>query len=463
MLQPIIIAGGTGSRLWPISRETFPKQFQKLHGEMSMLQNTLLRLQGLDCLPPLVICNENHRFLVAEQLRQIEQLGGNIILEPMGKNTAPAIALAAFYATRNGENPNFLVLAADHVILDTEAFQTAVKQALPYIEDDKLVTFGIVPQSPETGYGYIQCGKPLGENRGFVVNQFVEKPDLATAESYLAAGNYLWNSGMFAFKANNYLNELKQHRADIYQSCENAIHHFSSDLDFIRIDPDIFSHCPDDSIDYSVMEKTCDAVVVPMDAGWSDVGAWSSLWEVSAKDEQGNAKKGDVLCINSKNNYIFAETGLVATVGIEDCVVVQTKDAVLVTTRDKAQDVKLIVKQLQSAHRPEIELHREIYRPWGKCDSIDQAHCYQVKRLTVKPNEQLTAQMHHHRSEHWIIVSGTALVAIDGVETLLTQNQSIYIPIGTKHSLRNPGKIPLELIEVRVGDYLSEDDVVRFA
>ncbi len=461
MLQPIIIAGGTGSRLWPLSRELFPKQFQKLHGNKTMLQATIERLQGLDCLPPIVICNENHRFIVAEQLRQIEQLNHNIILEPVGKNTAPAIALASFYTTKHGENPNLLVLPADHVILDTPAFQISIEQALLHIENNKLVTFGIVPHSPETGYGYIQCGEQLTQT-GFIVNQFVEKPDQQTAQSYLDSGNYLWNSGMFAFKAENYLKELKIHRPDIYNVCQQATEQLDNDLDFIRINNKIFDTCPEESIDYAVMEKTADAVVVPMDAGWNDVGAWSSLWDVSDKDQDGNSKNGDVLCIDSYNNYILAETGLVATVGVEDCIIVQTKDAVLVTNKDKAQDVKLLVKQLQKQNRSETLLHREVYRPWGKYDSIDNGRRYQVKRITVKPNEKLSVQMHHHRTEHWIVVSGTAKVSVDGKESLLSENQSVYIPLGAVHFLENPSKIPLELIEVQVGSYLGEDDIVRF-
>ncbi len=461
MLQPIIIAGGTGSRLWPLSRELFPKQFQKLHGNQTMLQATIERLQGLDCLTPIVICNENHRFIVAEQLRQIGQLNHNIILEPVGKNTAPAIALAAFYATKKGENPNLLILPADHVILDTPAFQASIEQALSHIENNKLVTFGIVPHSPETGYGYIQCGEKLAQT-GFIVNQFVEKPDQQTAQSYLDSGNYLWNSGMFAFKAENYLKELKTHRPDIYNVCQQAAEQLDSDLDFIRINNQIFDTCPEESIDYAVMEKTFDAVVVPMDAGWNDVGAWSSLWDVSDKDQDGNSKNGDVLCIDSYNNYILAETGLVATVGVEDCIIVQTKDAVLVTNKDKAQDVKALVKQLQKQNRSETLLHREVYRPWGKYDSIDNGKRYQVKRITVKPNEKLSVQMHHHRAEHWIVVSGTAKVSVDGKESLLSENQSVYIPLGAIHFLENPGKIPLELIEVQVGSYLGEDDIVRF-
>lgn len=461
MFQPIIMAGGTGSRLWPISREAYPKQFQKLYGDISMLQATIQRLQGLDCLPPLVICNEEHRFIVAEQLRQIDMLNHNIILEPIGRNTAPAIALAAFIATYQQKDVNFLVLAADHVITNVGAFQESIRQALPHVENNKLVTFGIVPKSPETGYGYIQCGEKL-EQAGFLVNKFVEKPDLNTAQHYLEEGNYLWNSGMFACKASVYLSELRKYRFDIYEHCQKATECLEHDLDFIRINADIFRRCPEDSIDYAVMENTSDAVVVPMDAGWNDVGAWSSLWDVSKKDEQGNVKQGDVVCINSQNNYIFSEVGLITTVGIQNAVVVQTKDAVLVTTKEHSQDVKLIVKQLQAANRKETKLHREVFKRWGKQDSIDVGSRYQVKRITVRSNERLSTQMHYHRSEHWIVVAGTAKVNINGIESLLTENQSIYIPIGATHYLENPGKVPLELIEVQVGGYLEEDDIVRF-
>lgn len=462
MILPIIMAGGTGSRLWPLSRELFPKQFQKLYGQTTMLQATILRLQGLDCLPPLVICNEEHRFIVAEQLRQIGQLDHNIILEPIGKNTAPAIALAAIYAAKYEDNPELLVLAADHVVLDEDAFRTAVVQAQIPVKQDKLVTFGIVPQSPETGYGYIKYNPNAREQSGFTVEQFVEKPDVATAKAYLESGNYLWNSGMFAFKAENYLNELKSHRPDIYSACSNAMQSIDIDLDFIRINKEDFFNCPTESIDYAVMEKTTNAVVIAMDAGWSDVGAWSSLWEVSDKDKDDNVITGDVLTVDSHNNYIFAETGLVATVGLDNIIVVQTKDAVLVASKDKSQEVKHIVNQLKADKRQEHSVHREVYRPWGKYDSIDSGHRYQVKCITVKPSERLSVQMHHHRAEHWIVVSGTAKVIVDGNEKLVTENESVYIPLGATHCLENPGKVDLEMIEVQVGSYLGEDDIVRF-
>ncbi|MBZ9610347.1 mannose-1-phosphate guanylyltransferase/mannose-6-phosphate isomerase [Rheinheimera maricola] len=461
MILPVIMAGGTGSRLWPLSRDLMPKQFLKLDGKQTMLQATVQRLQDVDAFPPLVICNEEHRFIAAEQLRQIQQLDHNIILEPAGRNTAPAIALAALTAVKKGTDPLLLVLAADHVIADTSAFTVAVQQAALFAADNKLVTFGIVPTAAETGYGYIKRGNATGS--AYAVSQFVEKPNLVTAQSYLASGEYYWNSGMFMFKASVFLAELKQHRPDIYAACELAMAEVDPDLDFIRINKEAFIACPDDSIDYAVMEKTADAVVVPLDAGWSDVGAWSSLWEISTKDTEGNVHHGDVLSTNSKNSFVFAETGLVATVGLENIIVVQTKDAVLVAAKDKVQDVKAIVQQLKAAGRSEHRIHREVYRPWGKYDAIDNGERYQVKRITVKPGEKLSIQMHHHRAEHWIVVSGTANVTVDGKDTLLSENQSVYIPLGAVHALENPGKIPLELIEVQSGSYLGEDDIVRFS
>ncbi|RVT46911.1 mannose-1-phosphate guanylyltransferase/mannose-6-phosphate isomerase [Rheinheimera sediminis] len=461
MIVPIILCGGTGSRLWPLSRDLMPKQFLKLDGDTTMLQATVQRLHGLDALPPLVICNEEHRFIAAEQMRQINQLDHNIILEPVGRNTAPAIALAAMTAVKKGQDPLLLVLAADHIISDSQEFRQVVTQASEFAAADNLVTFGIVATGPETGYGYIKRG---GEKSGaYSVQQFVEKPDLETAKSYVSSGEYYWNSGMFIFKASVYLAELKQHRPDIYAACEQAMAEVDPDLDFIRVNKEAFLACPDDSVDYAVMEKTTKAVVVPLNAGWSDVGSWSSLWDVTAKDENNNVHKGDVLSVASKHNYVFAETGLVATVGLENIIVVQTKDAVLVAAKDKVQDVKSIVQQLKGAGRTEHRIHREVYRPWGKYDSIDNGARYQVKRITVKPGEKLSIQMHHHRAEHWIVVSGTANVTVDGKDTLMSENQSIYIPLGAIHALENPGKIPLELIEVQSGSYLGEDDIVRFS
>lgn len=465
MILPVIMAGGSGSRLWPLSRDLMPKQFLKLDGELTMLQATVRRLQGLNAEAALVICNEDHRFVAAEQLRQIQQLNNNIILEPAGRNTAPAIALAAFAALKKAQDPLLLVLAADHVIADAEAFVQAVLTASQFAQADQLVTFGIVPVAPETGYGYIKRGpvKQMNSAEAFQVAEFVEKPKLDTARCYLESGDYYWNSGMFLFKASRYLAELKQHRPDIYMACEQAMQEVDPDLDFIRVNQQAFLACPSESIDYAVMEKTDAAVVVPLDARWSDVGSWSSLWDISEKNSQGNVHKGDVLSFDSRDNYVFAETALVATVGLQNTVVVQTKDAVLVAAKDKVQDVKAIVQQLKQQGRSEHRIHREVYRPWGKYDSIDQGERYQVKRITVNPGQKLSVQMHHHRAEHWIVVAGTALVTVNGVETLLSENQSVYIPLGAVHALENPGKILLELIEVQSGTYLGEDDIVRFS
>jgi mannose-1-phosphate guanylyltransferase len=464
MILPVIMAGGSGSRLWPLSRDLMPKQFLKLDGDLTMLQATVMRLQGLNAEAALVICNEDHRFVAAEQLRQIKQLNHNIILEPAGRNTAPAIALAALTATKKGLDPLLLVLAADHVIADVEAFQQAVMTATDFANADQLVTFGIVPTAAETGYGYIKRGQSKDLNSSaYQVAQFVEKPKLDTALQYVKSGEYYWNSGMFLFKASRYLAELKQHRPDIYAACQQAMAEVDPDLDFIRVNQQAFLACPSESIDYAVMEKTSAAVVVPLDARWSDVGSWSSLWDISAKNTEGNVHKGDVLSCDSSDNYVFAETGLVATVGLQNMVVVQTKDAVLVATKDRVQDVKAIVQQLKELGRSEHKIHREVYRPWGKYDSIDQGQRYQVKRITVNPGQKLSVQMHHHRAEHWIVVAGTALVSIDGVDSMLSENQSVYIPLGAVHALENPGKIPLELIEVQSGTYLGEDDIVRFS
>ena len=460
-LLPVIMAGGSGTRLWPLSRELFPKQFLALGEKQSMLQATVSRLQGLPVAHPMVICNENHRFLVAEQLRQIGALQGNIVLEPAGRNTAPAVALAALQATASGADPLMLVLAADHMIQDTAAFQAAVHTALPLAEAGALVTFGIVAHRAETGYGYILRGAAAGEG-AFKVAAFVEKPTASVAEGYVASGDYDWNSGMFLFRASQYLAELQTHRPDILAACQNAMLAPQADMDFVRVDAEAFKACADVSIDYAVMEHTDAAVVVPMDAGWSDVGAFAALWEVLPHDAQGNVHRGDVLSHDSHNNLIFAENALVATVGLQDHVVVQTKDAVLVAPRERVNEVKQIVAQLKANQRTEHQIHREVYRPWGKYDSVDAGGRYQVKRITVLPGAKLSVQMHHHRAEHWIVVSGTARVTLDGQQHLLTENQSIYLPLGSVHALENPGKIALELIEVQVGSYLGEDDIVRF-
>ncbi|WP_394229059.1 mannose-1-phosphate guanylyltransferase/mannose-6-phosphate isomerase [Shewanella colwelliana] len=462
MILPVIMAGGSGSRLWPLSRQQFPKQFLTLLGNHSMLQTTAHRLKGIEHTPALVICNEEHRFSVAEQFRANAIETSGIILEPVGRNTAPAIALAAMQALNSGGDPQLLVLAADHVIKDEAAFCASVAQAVPFAQADKLVTFGIVPTAPETGYGYIKRGDVQGVETGFSVAQFVEKPNLATAQDYLASGEYYWNSGMFLFKASAYLAELKEHRPDIFSACEQAMSATQADLDFIRIDNAAFEACPDDSVDYAVMEKTTQAVVVPMDCGWSDVGSWSALWEVSDTDEHGNACRGDVINVDTRNTYVHASEKLVTTIGLDDVVVVETKDAILVAKQSEVQQVKKIVEQLKAEARSEWQHHREVYRPWGKFDSIDNGDRFQVKRITVKPGEKLSMQMHHHRAEHWIVVTGTAKVTNGDKDILLTENQSTYIPVGVVHALENPGKVPLELIEVQSGSYLGEDDIVRF-
>ncbi|KMM80730.1 mannose-1-phosphate guanylyltransferase/mannose-6-phosphate isomerase [Pseudomonas deceptionensis] len=462
MLFPIIMAGGSGSRLWPLSRQLNPKQFLPLaDADFSMLQATIQRLDGLGAELPRLICNEQHRFLAAEQLRLLGLNKAGILLEPVGRNTAPAIALAALQACSEAQDPILLVLAADHLIKDVAAFQACIQTALPLAQDGKLVTFGIVPTHAETGYGYIEQGGDVGIG-GFRVNRFVEKPDLVTAQEYLASGSYFWNSGMFMFRASRYLEELESYRPDILAACRAALAGGSQDMHFTRVDEAAFAACPDDSVDYAVMEKTADAVMVPLDAGWSDIGSWTALWDVSDKDQQGNVFKGDVLNQQSRNTYVHADSRLVATVGLDDLVIVETKDAVLVAHKDHVQDVKKIVEQLKSGSRTEHINHREVYRPWGVYDSVDNGHRYQVKRITVKPGAKLSVQMHHHRAEHWIVVSGTAKVTNGEKTYLVCENESTYIPIGQIHALENPGVIPLELIEVQSGSYLGEDDIVRF-
>ncbi|MGO0307327.1 mannose-1-phosphate guanylyltransferase/mannose-6-phosphate isomerase [Endozoicomonas acroporae] len=515
-LIPVIMSGGTGSRLWPQSRSLYPKQFLPLVNEQTMLQNTITRLDGLDFIAaPMVIANEEHRFLVAEQFRQLGRKASAIILEPVGRNTAPAVALAALKTqnsclithnpqSKKNNDPILLILAADHVIQDVQAFHQAIEAALPAASDGKLVTFGIVPTHPETGYGYIKAGEQLigdrekliGNEEGVVgesteskltvhnslpithnpplsihnsspttiysVAQFVEKPDLETAQGYLASGDYYWNSGMFLFKASRYLEELNKFRPDIHEACQKAMEAQSADLDFVRLDELAFKACPDESIDYAVMEKTTDTVVVPLDAGWSDVGSWSSLADISEKDEAGNSTLGDVLLHDTRNTFVRSEKKLITTVGVDDLVITESDDAILVAHKDRVQDVKKIVERLKAENRAEVKLHRKVYRPWGAYDSIDMGERFQVKRITVKPGAQLSLQMHHHRAEHWIVVKGTALITNGDQELLLTENQSTYIPIGAVHRLENPGKFDLELIEVQSGGYLGEDDIVRF-
>lgn len=458
---PIVLAGGAGARLWPLSREAFPKQFLKLvNAERSMLQETLSRIDGLGFELPLVICNEEHRFLAAEQLRQFGQLNGNLLLEPFSRNTAPAIALAAFKAMSTGRDPILLVLPADHLISNIGHFHKTIARAVNMAEKGRLVTLGIVPSRAETGFGYIEQGDAVGS--GYKVERFIEKPDVATADEFLKRGNFLWNSGMFAFKASVYLDELKQYRPEIYRACQNATVDFSADLDFQRVDLNAFEKCPSESIDYAVMEHTDKAVVLPLDAGWSDVGTWSSLWETLEKDADNNLHRGDVIATDTQNNLVYAESGLVTTLGVSDLVIVQTKDALLVADRNRASEVKGVVAALESRNRAEHKSHREVFRPWGKYDLVDVGSNFQVKKITVDVAQKLSLQKHAYRSEHWVVVSGVARVTLGDERFELVKNQSVYIPVGAVHSLENTGDTPLELIEVQSGDYLGEDDIVRF-
>lgn len=466
MIVPVIMAGGSGTRLWPLSRSQYPKQFLKLNSELSMLQETVQRLAMDEEVT--IICNEEHRFIVAEQMRQLQQ-PCSIILEPEGKNTAPAIALAALNAAAKGvPEASLLILAADHVIADIDAFTKVVKTAEPLSDQGKMVTFGIVPSHPETGYGYIRQGEEA-EQGVFGLAEFVEKPDLSTAEQYVNSGQYLWNSGMFMFRADQYLQALGRYRNDILAACQRAMASTSVDNDFIRVDATAFSACSSESVDYAVMEplsaddSAADAVVVPLDAGWSDVGSWSAVWDIKEKDAEGNVKVGDVLAVNTKDSFVYSSDRLVSTLGVEDLIIVDTKDAVMVANKHAVQDVKELVNQLKEASRTEHKTHREVYRPWGKYDSVDFGERYQVKRITVNPGAKLSIQMHHHRAEHWVVVSGSAKVKNGDQELFLSENQSTYIPVGVVHGLENPGRIPLELIEVQSGSYLGEDDIVRFS
>lgn len=457
---PVILSGGSGTRLWPLSRGQYPKQFLPLVTHHTMLQETVLRLAGLSELKaPIAVCNENHRFMMAEQLWEIGVKPAAIVLEPVGKNTAPAVAVAAL--TAGSDEDVLLVLPADHVIADKEAFQLAVAQARRLAEQGLLVTFGIVPTQPETGYGYIKRAKSK-HGEAYHVSAFVEKPNLATATEYLQSGHYLWNSGMFAFTAGSFIRELEKFNPLMLAICRQALNAAKVDMDFIRLDKDIFAHCPADSIDYAVMEKTDKAVVIPLDAGWNDVGSWSALWDVTQKDAHGNALSGDVLTVDSHNSFIHAEHKLVAAIGIHDLVIVETDDAVMVAPKDRVQEVKDIVEQLKKLKRNEAESHRKVYRPWGHYQLIDDGERHQTKRLVVKPGGKLSVQKHHHRAEHWVVVKGTALVTKGDETLLLSENESTYIPLGIVHRLENPGVIPLEIVEVQSGSYLGEDDIVRF-
>lgn len=458
-ITPVILSGGSGTRLWPLSREAHPKQFLPILGELSLLQATALRLNGLDAGAPIVVANESHRFLVAEQLQQVGVKAGALLLEPVGRNTAPAIAVAAIQALQTDADAVLLVMPSDHAIADVPGFQAAVLKALPSAQQGKLVTFGIIPEAPETGFGYIQA-EPGEGVRG--ISRFVEKPDAVTATGYVASGDYFWNSGMFLFKASRYLEELTFTHPDMPALAEAALHKARRDADFTRLDSEAFSAMASDSIDYAVMEKTRAGAVLPLAVGWSDVGSWQALWQVSEQDGNGNAHQGDVLAVDCQDTLAIGEKRLIALLGLEQVVVVDTDDAVLVAHKDRVQDVKAIVSQLKAANRPQATWHRKVYRPWGNYDSIDAGPRFQVKRIVVKPGAALSLQMHHHRAEHWIVVSGTAKVTCDDKVFMLSENQSTYIPLGSKHRLENPGSIALELIEVQSGSYLGEDDIVRF-
>jgi mannose-1-phosphate guanylyltransferase/mannose-6-phosphate isomerase len=457
---PVVMSGGSGTRLWPLSRKHKPKQFLTLFGENTMFQQTLMRLNGLSNIQaPIIVCNHDHRFMVADQLTELGVEQPQIILEPVGRDTAPALAIAALQSIQNGDDPSLLVLAADHVIQNTSAFHRAIKIAEQQAEQGFLVTFGIAPTSPNTGYGYIQAD---GKGHVSAVKAFVEKPNLATAEQYMSSGDYYWNSGMFMFKASTLLAELERHSPEILQVCQQALSSSEIDLDFIRLNRTIFSTCKALSIDYAVMEHTDKAMVVTLDAGWNDVGSWSSLWECANQDVNNNVVKGDVILDDVRNAYVHSESRLVSVLGLEDIVIVETADAVMVTSKEKAQDVKNVVKKLVETHRSEAENHLRCYRPWGFFDSVDMGERFQVKRITVKPGASLSLQLHHHRAEHWVVVSGTAHVTCEDKVSLLGENESTYIPLGKKHRLHNPGNIPLEIIEVQSGSYLGEDDIIRF-
>ena len=464
MIIPVILAGGSGTRLWPLSRELYPKQLIELVNEHSMLQNTVLRLEGLEnVLEPVVTCNEEHRFMTAEHLRHINVNPASIVLEPVGRNTAPAIAISALLVLERFSDPVMLVLPADHVITDTESFQMAVRNGHGQAQQGGLVTFGIVPRSPETGYGYIRKGELISKGKNaYSIDRFVEKPCRKDAERYTASGEYCWNSGMFMFKASAILGELETWAPDIVKHCRKAVEKGREDLDFFRLDRDDFAKTPSDSIDYKVMEKTAKGVMISCDIGWNDMGSFDALWQAGQMDENRNVIKGDVLAEDVSNSYISSENRLVAAVGLESHVIVETKDAVLVAARDKVQNVKALVEKLRETERPGAVTHSKVYRPWGAYETMDVEERFQVKRLTVKPGASLSLQKHYHRAEHWTVVSGTAFITRGDETMLLKEDQSTYIPLGVRHRLENPGKITLELIEVQSGAYLGEDDIVRY-
>jgi mannose-1-phosphate guanylyltransferase/mannose-6-phosphate isomerase len=463
-LHPVILSGGSGTRLWPMSRAALPKQLLALASERTMVQETVLRLADHPAVgAPLIVCNNDHRFLIAEQMREIGVTPLGIYLEPIGRNTAPAAAIAALTLVQQDADAVMLLLPADHLIRDVAAFHAAIDAGRRAVESGHLVTFGIVPDAPETGYGYIQRGDALEQDGpARRVARFVEKPDRAHAEAFVASGDYFWNSGMFLFNCRQYLDELRRLRPDMLAACEQALAAGKHDLDFCRLDAQAFAACPADSIDYAVMEHTTHAAVIPADIGWNDIGSWSALWAVGAKDEAGNVTRGDVYLDAVSDSLVRAESRMVAAIGVRDLLIVETADAVLVADKAHAQDVKKVVDYLKTHDRSEHELHTRVFRPWGWYEGIDLGERFQVKRIMVKPGEKLSLQMHYHRAEHWIVVSGTARITRDGHEELLSENQSTYIPLGTSHRLENPGKVPLHIIEVQSGSYLGEDDIVRF-
>ncbi len=460
---PVILTGGAGSRLWPVSREFYPKPLLSLFGDQTLLQDTAIRLDSIDTVGnPVFVCNEEHRFLVAEQVRALGKEPEAILLEPEGRNTAPALTIAALYLVDKEPDAMMVVMPADHVIPDSKAFTAAVEQGGKLAAEGYLVTFGVVADKPETGYGYIHRGEEIDSTGVFKVDRFVEKPDEGTAQTYVDAGDYYWNAGIFLLRADRWLEEIGNLQPDILKACQQAVARGGRDSDFVRVEKDAFLSSPSDSIDYAVMENTDRAAVVPLQTSWSDVGSWASIWEVSERDGEGNVARGDVLMHNTRNSLFMAENRCIAAVGLDDMIVVETADAVLVADKSKCQDVKAIVSKLKALGREEHRFHRRVYRPWGDYEGIDSGTRYQVKRLTVKPGAKLSLQMHHHRAEHWIVVSGTARVTRGEDVFMLSENESTYIPIGTNHRLENPGTIPLEIIEVQSGSYLGEDDIVRF-